>query len=397
MLVWSSSSPEVFNSFEYNTQLIIKVSGSDVYTKRTRFSNSQFTGRSLIVLTGIDHIGNEITEHIDIPDDDVYQTKQIYGSLTRVEHIGFDGDINIYLHASKYSEGVYDRYHLGITDEIEGPLYIRPETVDTDIGYITYYTKRFREGSNYRNGTDTVTNEEELWVSKLADANGNPIDVIDCVISPENFYLYTIDYDGFLHVYDHTLPVFSPPSLESSITLDTYIDIEALNQYVKKDYSMKLFTWNKFIRSPIVRVEIKRIAPDTTVEYLQADKTWDPAVYAFNGIYNDNIPPEETWNDIIFETTFDQIGQWEFYLTTTTVDGVSVAYTAVQCHEITALASIDTGIALPESIKWDHDGLTIADATNVYKVTEHADVYLLDGVSRRLYFREEYTSVEVTI
>ena len=64
---------------------------------------------------------------------------------------------------------------------------------------------------------------------------------------------------------------------------------------------------------------------------------------------------------------------------------------------VDALVSIDTGIASPTGIFFSREGfVTVTDATNFYKFSEHRDTYFADADRQQLIFREDYTSVEVT-
>lgn len=395
--VWESTAPTTYNTITVPERLTVKVEGSTLYKIRKANRNREASNNWFVQVTGDDINGNEVTETIRVLDDGVYQTQHIFSSVEEVTYDGFDGDVTVL--AGQKGVDITDWFRVAVTQELEGELLLNLSTAvvsATTRTFLTQYTNILKNGWEYRTseGTTPDGNTETVCEQVLRDSSGVDFTGVDLAISPENAYLYVVDSAGYLHVFDHTLPSFTPPDDE---TMTSYISLLPLRPFAKFGEEEYLWTWFRQPKANVVSVQIKRVAPDGTIRYLQADKTWGAGTYSFTGA--SSVLPEGSWNDLRMATTYDQLGQWDYYCTVTTSLGdTTISHTAVQCGTLTALVSIDTGVVSPTGLWFSHDGkVCVSNATQLKKFSEHRDTYYADPENQKLYLREEYDTVEVTV
>lgn len=387
-----------------DSRLRLRIQNSTDWFKRTALNNRLQPGIHRVIIDGYDADGVAVAESIDVVDDGDYYTRTIYSGITNLTTQGFNGDITLTAYAPKTV--LEDTFHLAVSDSgLEGPLYMELSyNDDSATSQITYYTSLVKQGENYKDGVDQLPyNREDLWTQALLDSDGNEIEVIDTTVNPNTTRLYALDTSGTVHVYEYGLQRFSPPSLESTLTKATYIDIDPAQYWGSYGETIMMFTRFSRPRFPVSRVEIKRISPTGVVNYLQADKSWSVSQYSWQGNPNAKGFYENTFQDITFETVCSEYGQWEFYCTCISVHDTTVTYTAICVDSMQAIRSLSTGLTDLVSINYSDDGYlailkdrpTISDPYTVYKYKELSDVFLADEENQTLYFREEYNLVEV--
>jgi hypothetical protein len=393
--IWDSDSPETLNEFTYPERLTISISDSTLYNNRTEISDRSFSGFNGVVLVGKDVNGTPTKDTIQIRDDGVYTSREIWSSIDETPTVdGIDGRVIIGYKQAGFSY-VVDPYHTAVLDDIEGPLKLRLDISDPSKSFLTYFTDRLKLGSEYRRGVVELDNEEVVVETLLLDASENQISAVDLAISPETTRLYVVDDTGMVHIYDHGWHAFAPPS-QTSETRKTAIGVQPLNHYVRLDAEEPMWTHHRRPKFPITKVVVKRIAPSGAILYLQSDLTWGVSSYEFLGDLN-ATDPVASWQDLKFNVTYDEVGQWEFYVTVISHGEQTVFYSGVMVDAQVAVASLDSGISAPTGIFFTEAGeLCITDATNFYKFSEHRDTYYLDARKQQIVLREEYTSIEVT-
>lgn len=401
LTVWDSSTPGTFNTIDNPERLWIDITNS------TKYSNvllePSFSGTHHIRLEGYDEHFNDLEEILRIRDDGVYITRNVFRELTNVFYEGFDGGIIVKAGGVtlSYEE---DPFRLAVMEDLEGPLKMTVEVKDvggTDYSILRYFTDRLKRGRDYRDGVSSVmTNDETMSHQVLLDSGGMAIEIVDFAVSPDDTRLYAIDNAGFLHVFEHGPSEFSPPAEASS--RETFITARVVAPRIEFGVTTKVFTWLQRPHKRIAKVQIKRITPSLTTEYLQANLTWSGTPHFFPGDPTQGLAPA-TWDDKSFEVTFDETGQWDFYITTVvgeqpfeTKDNTSVSHTATLVDSVNALVSIDTGVASPTGLFFGKEGNPIiVDATNLYLLDLKKDSYFADVERQQLLTREQYNSVDV--
>ena len=397
LTIWESTTPLIFNELAFPERLTVVVSDSTEYLIQRTTKNTLVSNRSFVQIAGVDLNGIPVKETIQIPDDGAYLTRHIYSDVSSVEFEGFDGTVSLLLTNTEIPFKV-DPFMFLATQDIEGPSWLQlvNETVYTlDCSFLLYRTPILKLGSEYRNGTDVVDNIEILSETLLLDSLNAPYQAVDIAVSPNNTLLYVIDSLGWLRVYRHGITSFTPPT--QAATVSSSISLLPLVSYAKYGQSIPIWTWFRQPRGNIITVMISRIKPDSTVEYLQADKTWSATSYSFSGI-NNPVIPEESWQDIKFFNEYDQVGQWEFYCTVTTSlnSETTVSQTSVMCDSLVPLVELETGVVSPTGLYFNHESkLVITTALDANIFIEHRDTYLADIENQAIVLREQYLDVTV--
>jgi hypothetical protein len=396
-LVWSSTAPVTYTAIDVPERLTIVISGSTKYDKKTQRKDRFHSGEYLVRIVGVDKGYREVTEVVRIRDDGIYNTRNIFIEVTRVDYEGFDGQVDIYIAPIALSyEG--DPYHVAVGDEVEGPLKLSVSGVAST--ELKYFTDRLKSGREYRTGTEEapVDNEVEVITQVLRDSVGADYVPVDLTINPDTARLYVLDDTGKVHIYNHGIKPFAPPTLNSEITKEARITVQTLCPYVPLGSSHPNWAFHRVPQDRIKDVSIKRVDPAGTTEYLQSDKvTWAAGVHRFPGNQN-QVLPEDTWTTFKFDTTYNQTGQWEYYTSAKTVSGKEyVAYTAVMVDAMNAESTIDSSVASPTGIFYAENGeLVVTTATDFNYFTEHKDAVFIEPQTSQMVLRENYDSVTVS-
>tara|TARA_B100000427_G_C15495136_1_gene589470 strand:- start:118 stop:1749 length:1632 start_codon:yes stop_codon:yes gene_type:complete len=412
-VVWESSSPDVFKTIDTDTngtpeRLLIEVYDSTLYQKSntTRAEDNPYYGTTYISLTGTDEDNNQIREYINIKDDGFYNAMNIFRKLTSVEWCGFNGKIKISLTSKEHGMAdtgrIIHKFDTGVLPDLSGPLALYLQNIG-DVAHLKSTSVRYRYGRAYRRNEIVDMDEaieEELATQRLLDSSGNTFKSVGMTVSPVDTRGYILDVDGKVHVYEMGLSPFlhrgTPPSD------DTFIDILSLKDRVKLDEKIPLWTWFRALVLPVQKVAIKRVKPDGVEEYLQsATMTWAAAYDYFSGNIIKGALPENSWEDFRFYTTFDQLGQWDFYCETTMlgIKEVSViSKTGVMCERATSVIDFDSGLGdNVDGIFFDKENyLCISVGSKYHKFALNKDVYLADVTQQKLIFRERYDEVDIT-
>lgn len=392
-LVWDSDNPFVYFAFDYPERLWIKINNSTHYVNKTRSKDIDYSGLSSIIIYGIDYDYHEFQEKIQIDDDGLFITNNVFREVSLIEREGFNGHIEITAgHTNQEYE--VDPYRILIMDDLEGPLKYFLTSGETS--YLSYKTDRFKLGRQYRKpGIEVLENTEEFVTLALEDVDGEDYTAVSLAINPYNTFLYILDDVGRIHIYDPELPVFSALAVED--TVSSYVEINAVHSYAK--YLNTEYLWTRFarIRYPIVWIEIKRIDPDNIITYLQSDKnSWSssPAQISCSITGKNKV---ENWKDFRFETLYNKKGLWTYVVTTKTNVDLTVFTTAVQCATLRASATLNTSLSGGELIYFGDDGLITVDFEEVaYQFEEHVDTYLIDERAGKIWLSDNYDDVRIT-
>lgn len=392
--VWQSSVPHVYNAITYYDQLLVQVVGSTDYFKRTPLTNRSASGVHEIIISGKDYNYQDFQERILVDDDGYYRMRNVVRTVTDVQYTGFDGSVNIYL--AHVQTETQDYWALGASSLVEGNLFMSWENLDPSPMHLTYFTKPIKNGTNYLTGQEEpVDNIEGLWCQTLLDDSGTAYIGVDLAIDPNSLRLYTVDSSGTIHLYERGPTVFAPPDEEP--TSEIFLDLEATCSCGKLGQEVNFYTFLAKPRLKIISAVIKRVSPSAVTTYLQADGSWGVASYSFDGANDPALLPEQDWTDIHFVSTLSEYGQWDFYVESTTSEGVNRCHMAVMADAKNSLLDFDTGITAPVAMWFDRAGeLLIANATNVYKITRFRDYYLVNETQQEIFLSESYTAVEVT-
>lgn len=397
-LIWSTEDEITYNDFPRASRVYIEVSNSEIYNRKTIVTDRMFTNNTEITIFGKDINLNPIKEHIKINDDGSYISKYIFSSIQKISYEGFNGDINVYWTSSELTE-LNDIWSIASTMENEGPLFLTYRNSESS-GYLQFNTKLPLQGNEYRRpGVNVSDFEINVLISEavLLDIEEDDIEIVSFAINPEDTYLYVLDSVGYIHIYEHKPGNFEILSLNSSLSTDSTIRIQPDNYYPSLESEDYLWTRHERLRSLVSSVIIKRISPTGVVRYLQADKSWGAVTYSHRGTLN-RTNAESSWTDFRFSTTYDEIGQWEYYCIATTEDGVDTSGCAVLVDSLIAMSSLDSGLSEVVGIGFSRENyleLITNDGIVLFSIAR--DAYIIDTNLQRLIFVEsDYSSVEVS-
>lgn len=387
--VWSSEDPYTYNIAPYPERLWIVISGSTFYVDKTPHRDLDKSGYAAIRITGIDCNYQQFTEVLNVFDDGVYITSFVFKEITAITREGFDGQVVITAGATGLPFE-NDPYRTLVLDDLEGRLELK--LLSDDVSFVTYQTNRFKLGRQYRQkGVETIDNVEDLGSFVLRNSASETYHAVSLAVSPANTYLYVLDDNGIVHIYDHGLPEFLPGT--KADTISNYVEIETINPYAK--YQETEYLWTRFARLkyPLASLEIKRVSPDASVDYLQADRTWNATPYKFTA--STSVKPKfSDWVDFRFSTEYNLVGAYEYIATAKTAVDETVFSTQVYCGALTAVASL-SAIAGTDLFFADNGNLVIDTGTEAFFFQEHWDKYIIDEDTSHIWMSDQYDSLSV--
>lgn len=396
-LIWDSEAAETYNAMPDAQRLWVLITDSDEWIKKTESRNPLFEGSAFIRITGIDINDLERVEVINPKDDGLWRCSYLFKEVTAVETEGWTGRTRVYW-ANANQETLTDPYKVIVLEDFEAPLQYELSTTVVDATthtLLTYKGQRFKDGTRYRRpNVEDMDSEEQLTSLILYDGAGQPFNYADYCISDFNGLLCVLDDAGVVHVYDANLPDFAPSQLTTEVSSDPYMRIEPLNPFAIYGATEKLFTSLFRPRYPVVSATIKRVSPSGVVRYLQADLTWGVSSALLGG---GSSLSSFGWQELTFETEYDEVGQWEYWVTCRTAKDSTVNYTAVMVGALTAAVSLDTELAGLTSVSFDRkDQLQVSDGASIYRYTLHKDCWLPREETNQIITRETYAEVEVS-
>lgn len=392
-VVWSSSSPSTITQLPFEERLHIDITNTTDWVKKTSSRNLRASGFHRVIISGTDQNDNLVEEHVHVKDEGVYMTRNIWKTVTAVNTEGYAGDTVIKWFPYELTY-LSDPFKTVVLDDLEGELRILNGISDGH-SWLRYGTNRYKNAQFYRNPSSSFNeNWEDFGYQGLRSSAGGAISLVDVAVNQRTGLLYALASDGVVHIYDHRPSPFN--DLREPDTDVSYIEVSPLIHYEKYGQVGKLFTYFKRMRYPVARVKIWRYTPAGVKNYLQADKTWGVGVYSFSGKPGSTIP-EETWTDLSFTNTYNEFGQWEFYVETTTAHDVTVYRTAVMVDVMDALKSIATGVVGATGIGFSKDNLvSIINPSMVYYFKEDLDGWVADTARNQIILRSPFDLVTVT-
>jgi len=399
--VWDSSTPYAYGSLPRPERLYIDVTDTTFFSRKSNVNDREYSGRNVIQVVGTDENDIAIREYVRIPDEGVYSTRNIYKTVTEVITEGFDGNVLIewFPNAQSFEP---DPYRTAIFDDFEGQLRLSLSTQvvgGPTYSYVEYSSPRLKLGEQYRRtGIELTSNVETLAEVVLLNSSGNPYTAVDLAINHQTSKMYVLDSQGNVHVYDHELSSFSVVDSTDTETDSTYIELVPLRHRAKFGDTEYLYTHFARLRQSINKIEIKRRDPAGNIEYLQLDKSTWGAAQAYIAAANPSAAlPESSWQDFRFATEYNQLGQWEYTLTTVSTVDTTVYVTAVLVGSMTADVSLSTAVVSPTAVGFSKEGyLGVTQGSEVKYFEEFVDGWTADTRTDRILMRSNYDSLEVT-
>jgi hypothetical protein len=404
-----------------------------------------------VLIEGKDENGVQVEEYVLVRDEGFYFTANSFQQITNIESDGFVGDLTIHYAVksdSTYSpeKHVQDIQRVGSTPTKTGPLRLSLKAVASGtelVSYINHYNRAVflnpaggqavyenvvgvptfgLQYFNYRSQYEDIGLgiEEDVISSQLmCNMFGTPLTggetILDITVSPVDARLYALTATG-IWVFEHSPSEFDAfryqdPALwnETQPTDESYIDILPLQHRVAFNETVQMFTWHRVLRAPVVKAIIRRFSPTGVVSWLKSDMTWSATYEEIPGDAQAGLP-EDSWRDKRFTSTFNERGQWEFYIEVQQYgsDEIYKGFTGVFCEETRAVAyynlpPIFTATMDPEAIFFSEDTHisvtyknTVTNTKGYVKMILGLDVFYGNATSQILYIRDPFVSVQVT-
>lgn len=390
-LIWSSEDRETINPIPFRERLWIYVTGSTWYANKNSRRDKNSNGNHIIKITGKDWYYSIIEEVINIYDDGTFISNNCFAVIDKIEYEGFDGEITIYLGKGEASIEHETNMTL-VFDNFEGPMLIKISDAFVDL-----YSKRLKTGKEYRhenNDVDTIENEEVLLSYSCLDEEGNVIQPIALCMNPKNDLLYVLDNLGVIYLYNLELPSFNY-ELQDSYT--NYIDLIPLSNYA--EFEREEYVWTRFNRmsANVSWITIERIDPNGDVKYYnRSTESWEDVEYR-NMNTSERANDIRAWQDFKMVTAYDIHGIWTYVCTVQSDKNLTKSTTQVAVPVLEPVRTLYVEMeSLPINIYiGDAGDLVIETEDSKYSMKEHLDIYIINHAENKIYFTDEYDSIEV--
>ena len=346
------SSNTAYEFYKNPTRVYLNIYGSKTY--ETLFSNQNFSGKRMVVLRGTNIFGKRIEERIEINNDGLYKTNNIFRTLEPVEFdiekrlrggdsieiYGFDGTVEVLKYPMQVTKKIFPlKLLVKKIDELnfnnsmeENNAYFEISNAESSSGeikstlkYIFHTQKGAESYLNEEIGTDKGFFEQVLFEQDLLQEDGSNTNIDDFDFDFVRNALVTIDNTGALSWYGLKKQIFSRPQYER--TKKVNIVLEAERQQVVLSETIQLFISMERAKGNVSFVMIVRQRPserkrdyddtntfitDFNFEYLQADFTWSKTVSFFSGRNEEDI--YLNFNNKTIDVSFEEYGQHDFFV-----------------------------------------------------------------------------------
>jgi hypothetical protein len=300
-----------------------------------------------ILISGIDIYGKPSQEYINIYNEGYYESKNFYKKLTplqkedkynvvkaeTIEVSGINAKIEVLQlpvklgskeHKSFFSILKNDPISFG--NSLRETFLVTQLKQNTDSGNNTYSSidnihRFYRNRVDYQNEYSTIDSNDFDYVKYsqcLLDSADNQIKIEDYCYDYQRNLIVTASRDNTIRWYNLEPVSFQTKEFERTKRV-TYV-IESEKQRVSLGETLKMHAQIERSKGTIPKAFIARRTPVSidgneqfNFEYLQEDKsTWSDQLYVFeNNILNDDV---KLFSSIAFDVTFDEFGQYDFYV-----------------------------------------------------------------------------------
>jgi hypothetical protein len=354
---------------------------------------------SKVYISGTTRKGTIATEVIPIRYNGTFKTANEWDSVSSVSTSYLSDTATITIEIFPFGRESYiDTFNVLIEPDQERFGFIRLEER-------TYGSALVTEGfissdmDIVRSGND----EKEIYQEiELLDNSGNNVTITDFVIKPHTRFAYAID-DSRFYVYDISFPYPDARDLVGE-SPETKMDLYADKWVCNKDEEVYIKTRTLSFTDPPTRTRWSILSPSGTESRLLLDGSLD-------SITNESWIDNDRWGNGLWEEqsiplTFSESGVWivsiesQYWSNATSTDTVLTTKFVFFVPSIEPEVQFDLPDAFlnADNIGIDSDGnVWIATYGRVDKLNLFHDYFIVDYENKRLWFREEYSNVRVTI
>jgi len=389
----SSLSP---NSIAVDNYLYVTIEGNETWEQRSsdRIYYPKF------YITGTTRKGTEVTEAIPLRYNGTFKSVNEWQSVDSVFVSYIDSTAYITLETFPWGRnGQLDSQNILVPSTGgERPLFI-------DLGTRSWGSTLVAEGYTV-NDFDMVRagieERETFYEIELLDNVGNNINLNSFVLKQNSRFMYAVDNDNF-YVYDTSLEFPNTQTLVEE-SPETKIDLTSPKWIYMRGESGTLRTRNNAVADPPTRIRWTLLDPDGLEYYVDADGSllslsadgWIENIRWSDGIFEDReIPVTFTKNGIYTLTLESQY--WNETTSTSSILKTKHLF-FVPSIQPEIQIPLPAGLTNPEEIGVDSDlKVWLKKYGSIHLLNVFHDYFLVDYTSKRIWCKEQYPSIRVTV
>jgi hypothetical protein len=250
--------------------------------------------------------------------------------------------------------------------------------------------------------TVDLTEKESLYELELLDETDNNVTLADFIHRPNSRFIYAIDSTTF-YVYDTSLQYPSGVNLEGE-SPETKINLVSDQWVVARDEEATIKTQNRDLANPPYRVRWTVLTPSGTEYYMGLDGSlWSTTTDAW--VDNDSWS-EGRFTEQQIEFALTENGDYVVTLEADYIDESTKETTTLKtkflftCPAINPEVQFDLPLEMTgaTNIGIDSDqNIWVLNYNGIHKLDLFFDYFLVDYENNRIWLKEEYSSVRVTV
>jgi hypothetical protein len=352
-----------------------------------------------VYISGVTRKGTIATEALPIRYNGTFRTFNEWDSVSSVFVSYLSDTATITIETFPFHRESYiDTFNVLIESDVERFGFVRLEQR-------TYGSALLTEGfiSSDMDMVRSGYSEKQIYQEiELLDEDSNNVTLTDFVLKPNTRFAYAIDANRF-YVYDTNFPYPDARNLTGESS-ETKMDLYADRWVCNKDEEVYIKTRTLAFTDPPVRTRWSILDPSGTEYRLFIDGTTDSIE---NEEWTDNDRQGNgLWEEQSIPLTFSQSGIWivtiecQYWSNATSTDTILATKFLFFVPSITPEIQFDLPDAFlnADNIGIDADGnVWLSSYGMVNKLNVFHDYFLVDYENKRLWFREEYSNVRVTV
>ena len=352
--------------------------------------------RAQLIIHGRTRKNTYETETLVFPWDMRLPTQKEWKEITKIELVNFEDGVNIAIKSGNYNMDDYmDHWNLryGETrnkiDEFWGLGEVSGVATLELVEYITDEWQQLVLGL-----VDKQT--REAW--ELLDDNMNNIDPVDMALQPFQDRAWMVTTSGMLYCYELQEDIISGVDLIQSKTPGSHIQIEMEYKHVICGEYIEFIPWHAL---PLIEIRKHRVWYQTPSGTKYGLLNGSPVAFTTDFWVKGEERISRTVENLIRVQATER-GEYLFVFEAEYLDGTThIDKVICTANYKQPLASYDISSLVSDDIlgiDFDADQkLWVKTIDKYYQLGLHADIMLIDYENKELYFKEDYSSVEVLV
>jgi hypothetical protein len=348
--------------------------------------------RGQIAITGKTRKGSELTENIFFPWDQEQHTMNEFKEINKIQGHNLDGTVHIKVTTGNFQASDYiSRWNLRFSanrkkvDEFWG-LGATKTTLDR-IEYVTDEWQQLVRG---------IVEKHAVQSWELLDDSTNTVSGVDLALQPFTDRAWVIDANSMLYLYDLNDTMPENVDFLRDRSAGSHVQLEADFYELILGEDIQFIPWHA---RPLQELDRYRIWYTDPAGVTRGLLKGTPVSFT-SDFWVVGQQLKRTIEDVVTMTT-TQRGEYRFALEARMLDGTTHVERVIfrvlskTPEKQFNLSSLITGT--PTGIDFDSDQfMWVRTTTGYFRINLHYDLMLIDYNNKILYFRENYTSVDVT-